>query len=374
MKIHLETRSSGQNGIQGERQKGPPLDVNSAPGDAAQPEFDGTEPGLALKAQLGRRLQLKSGKKFFFNSMHRRQARATPLRLRVSSFGTITLLAMIAVPFSGRISVTGAFAQQPARQPDSHPSQGAPLRGVSSPGESLFATHCSGCHGLDGQGSERAPGIAGNGKVQRLSDEQLAKIVSNGVAGTGMPAFQTLGDDKVRQIVGYLRVLEGKHGPRSLPGDATRGKQIFFGKGECSSCHKIYGAGGFLGPDLSTYSPGVSAQAVLDAIVAVDRVVPAGYRVAIVTTRDGQRFEGIARNEDNFSLQLQTKDGSFHFFEKSALEKVEHSNQPLMPTDYRQRLSPDELNDLVNYLVNGGISQKPERVPQNDEDDEEDFQ
>jgi len=294
---------------------------------------------------------------------------------RVSSLGMITLLAMIAVPFFGKISVTSVSAQQPAGQSAAQPAQAAPPRGGSSAGERVFATNCSGCHGLDGQGSERAPGIAGSAKVQRLSDEQLGKIVSNGVAGTGMPGFQTLGDDKVRQIVSYLRVLEGKHGPRSLPGDATRGKEIFFGKGECSSCHRIYGAGGFLGPDLSTYSPGVSAQAVLDAIVTVDRVVPAGYRAAIVTTRDGHRFEGIARNEDNFSLQLQTKDGSFHFFEKSALEKVEHPNQPLMPTNYRQRLSPDELNDLVNYLVNGGISEKPARVSQNDGgEDEEDFQ
>jgi cytochrome c oxidase cbb3-type subunit III len=211
--------------------------------------------------------------------------------------------------------------------------------------------------------------------VQRLSDQQLAKIVSNGVAGTGMPAFQTLGDDKVRQIVSYLRVLEGKQGSRSVPGDANRGKEVFFGKGECSSCHRIYGAGGFLGPDLSTYSPGMSAQAILDAILAADRVVPTGYRLAIVTTRDGRRLEGIARNEDNFSLQLQTKDGSFHFFEKSDLESVERPNQPLMPTNYRQRLSPDELNDLVNYLVNGGVSQKPARISQNDEQEgEEDFQ
>jgi len=211
--------------------------------------------------------------------------------------------------------------------------------------------------------------------MQRLSDDQLAKIVSNGVAGTGMPAFQALGQDKVLLVVSYLRLLQGKTGPRSLAGDATRGKDIFFGKGECSSCHRIYGAGGFLGPDLSTYGRGASAQAILDGILAVDRVVPAGYRVAVVTTRDGQRFEGIARNEDNFSLQLQTKDGSFHFFEKSALASVEHPNQPLMPTNYRQRLNPDELNDVVNYLVNGGISQKPARVPQNDNhENEEDSQ
>jgi cytochrome c oxidase cbb3-type subunit III len=299
--------------------------------------------------------------------------RATQLTFRVSSLRTMMLWAMVALPFSGKTSVPSASAQQAAKPSDSRPAASALSHLGSLTGESVFATNCSGCHGLDGQGSERAPGIAGNAKLQRLSDEQLVKVVSNGVAGTGMPAFQALGDDKVRQVVSYLRVLQGKNGPRSLPGDATRGKEIFFGKGECSSCHRIYGTGGFLGPDLSTYSPGVSAQAILDAILTVDRVVPAGYRVAVVTTRDGHRFEGIARNEDNFSLQLQSKDGSFHFFEKSALASLDHPNQPLMPTNYRQRLSADELNDLVNYLVNGGVSQKPARVPQNDHD-EEDFQ
>ena len=129
-----------------------------------------------------------------------------------------------------------------------------------------------------------------------------------------MPPFRGLSDDKVREVVSYLRVLQGKHDARSLPGDPVRGKEIFFGKGACSACHTIYGAGGFLGPDLSAYGTTTSAQAILDAILNTNRIVPAGYRLAIVTTRNGNRFEGVIRNEDNFSLQLQTKDGSFHFF------------------------------------------------------------
>ncbi len=87
----------------------------------------------------------------------------------------------------------------------------------------------------------------------------------------------------------------------------------------------------------------------------------------MLTTRDGDRLEGIIRNEDNFSVQLQTKDGGFHFFEKSELRAVEPLGQSLMPTNYSQRFSPDELNDLVSYLMNGGrdpgkprTSQKPE--------------
>src|SRR5689334_15744789 len=34
-------------------------------------------------------------------------------------------------------------------------------------------------------------------------------------------------------------------------GDPARGKAIYEGKGDCASCHRINGAGGRLGPDLS---------------------------------------------------------------------------------------------------------------------------
>jgi putative heme-binding domain-containing protein len=235
------------------------------------------------------------------------------------------------------------------------------------PGARTFNSTCAGCHGLDGRGSDKGANIAGSDKVRHLSEAQVSAIISNGVAGTGMPAFHSLSARQLSSIVGYLRILQGKLDARKPPGDAMRGKEIFFGKGECSACHMISGEGGFLGPDLSAYGSTMSAQAIQDQIVRPERNVPAGYRSAVLTTRDGDRLGGIIRNEDNFSLQFQTKDGSYHFFEKSALRTVQPLGQSLMPTNYRQRFSPDELNDLVSYLMNGGPApgeprayQKPE--------------
>jgi hypothetical protein len=68
------------------------------------------------------------------------------------------------------------------------------------------------------------------------------------------------------------------------------------------------------------------------------------------TTRGGEKYVGRIRNEDNFSLQLQTLDGTFYFVDKSDLEGLS-SSQTLMPSDYGSSLSSDELNDVVSYLM-----------------------
>lgn len=184
-----------------------------------------------------------------------------------------------------------------------------------------------------------------------MSDKELSNIIANGVSGTGMPAFHSLSATQVQSLVSYIRALQGKTDSRLVPGDASRGKEIFFGKGECSSCHSVAGQGGFLGPDLTAYGAAASAKQIQEAILNSNRIVPPGYKSAVATTREGSIVEGIVRNEDNFSVQLQTQDGAFHFFQKSDLQKFEYSKQPVMPSNYSQRLTQDELNDVVSFLM-----------------------
>ncbi len=226
------------------------------------------------------------------------------------------------------------------------------------PGQLTFASTCAGCHGLDGRGSDKAPNIAGNTKVQHFTDAQLADIISNGVPGTGMPPFHSLSPAQVHGVVAYLRALQGKSKARALPGNPDQGKKFFFGKAECSTCHTISGEGGFLGPDLSTYGSSMSAEALLKSILNPARIAPSGYKPATVTARDGTRVEGVVRNEDNFSVQLQTKDGSFLFLQKSDVQTLEYSGKSLMPANYSDRLSQSELNDLISFLMTAGSPSK----------------
>jgi cytochrome c oxidase cbb3-type subunit 3 len=252
--------------------------------------------------------------------------------------------------WAGVISVPAAHAQQDDSLEDD-------FKKSPGPGQVIFASRCAGCHGLDGRGSEKAPNIAGNAKLQRLTEAQLADIISNGVPGTGMPPFRSLSPAQVRAVVGYLRVLQGKSNARALPGDAAEGKKIFFGKAECSTCHMIGGEGGFLGPDL-TANGSMSAETILKAIVNPIRIAPSGYKAATITTRDGTRVEGVVRNEDNFSVQLQAKDGSFFFFQKSDVQNLEYGGHSLMPANYGDRLSHGELNDLISFLMSAASTPK----------------
>ena len=230
------------------------------------------------------------------------------------------------------------------------------VKTTAEPGRRAFNTNCSACHGLDGKGSDKGANLTGSSNVRRLSDAEISGIISNGVAGTGMPAFHSLPATQIRTIVSYVRILQGKLAAQTMPGDPTRGKSIFFGKGECASCHTVSGEGGFLGPDLSSYGSTTSSQAIRNEILKSSRVNPASYRSAVLVMRDGDRVEGVIRNEDNFSVQLQTKDGGFHFLQKSDLQTVEHARESSMPTNYGERLSSNELDDLVSFLMNNATS------------------
>jgi putative heme-binding domain-containing protein len=197
-------------------------------------------------------------------------------------------------------------------------------------GRKTFETVCATCHGLDGKGGERGPNVATRAEVQRLSDEETLRILQKGIPAAGMPAFGGLGLPKIKVVMGYLRVLQGGSKDAAIRGDPQNGKALFFGKAGCAKCHMINGAGGFLGADLSAYGSNVSIEDIRTAITDPNKDLEPMERTVLVTTREGRQFTGIARNEDNFSVQLQTLDGAFHVFVKSDLEHLEYQPKSLM--------------------------------------------
>jgi putative heme-binding domain-containing protein len=267
--------------------------------------------------------------------------------------------AIVAVLFAACALLVPAGAQR--GNPAARKNQ--PGRSAAADGRRMFESVCATCHGLDGRGGERGPNVATRAEVQRLSDEETLRILQAGVPAAGMPAFGALGVPKLQAVMGYLRILQGGSKIASIPGDPQRGKSLFFGKAGCANCHTINGSGGFLGADLSSYGSNVSIEEIRSAITDPDKDLDPRARTVLVTTRGGRQFTGIARNEDNFSLQLQSLDGAFHLFAKADLEHLEYQPKSLMPSDYGSVLSPSELDDLVSYLIRTAQATKPTQAP-----------
>ena len=80
--------------------------------------------------------------------------------------------------------------------------------------KALFKVKCASCHGIDGSantaiGKNLKAKDLRSGETQKLSDEKLYQVIAGGRGK--MPAFQrSLGEDKCRQLVAYIRGLAKK--------------------------------------------------------------------------------------------------------------------------------------------------------------------
>ena len=239
----------------------------------------------------------------------------------------------------------------------------------SGVGRQTFEAVCASCHGLDGRGGERGPDIATRPDVVRLSDRDLLQILHDGIPSGGMPAFGALSHSKLSALLEHLRMLQGKGSAAPIPGDPQKGHSLFFGTARCSECHMVHGQGGFLSSDLSAYAGNLAPSEIRSAITNPGG--SSGPRTLVTATlRDGQVIEGIVRNEDNFSLQLQSVDGAFHLLKKPDIAKVEPHAKPLMPTDYGSTLTPAQLDDLVGYLMTVARQIKSQSSPTPESEDD----
>ncbi len=234
-------------------------------------------------------------------------------------------------------------------------------------GAQRFMEYCAGCHGADGRGGDKAPPLVSASNPTNPSDSERFRIVHDG-SKSGMPPFAQIGDANIRAVLQYLRRLEdsaasnGASADVAVTGDVDAGRTLYFAKAECSKCHLMQGKGGFIARNLTGYGRNRRANEILRAITAPDTPLVPSSQVVTVTTRTGQKLTGPLRNEDAFTLALQTEDGRYHLLARSEVTDVHYTEHSLMPLDYSTRLSPKELNDIVSFLIVESRSPRPDKV------------
>ncbi len=67
-------------------------------------------------------------------------------------------------------------------------------------------------------------------------------------------------------------------------------------------------------------------------------------------TKDGKTIDGRRLNEDTYTVQVTDEEGRLISLNKADLREFRISTRSTMPS-YKQELSPDELSDVVTYLL-----------------------
>jgi putative heme-binding domain-containing protein len=214
-------------------------------------------------------------------------------------------------------------------------------------GKQLYTIHCLTCHGAEGDS------IAGvnmrRGQFKRASsDDDLSRVILSGVPGTAMPP-SNLSEASRAAIVAYIRSLHDAVIPARDSAGANRGKALFEGKAGCTDCHRVAGKGSRKGPDLSDVGS-VRDAAMLQRAIDTPGEASPQYRYVRAVTRDGRTVVGMRLNEDTHSVQLMDQNERLISLAKSELREYSLVQTPSMPS-YRDRLTPEEISDLVTYLL-----------------------
>lgn len=134
---------------------------------------------------------------------------------------------------------------------------------------------------------------------------------------------------------------------RLAQGDAAQGKAIF--ATACAACHKLYGEGGQLGPDL-TGSDRHKLSYLLENILAPSAIVPADYRMTIFQLKDGRTLTGVIPEQTERVLTIQTPAERLTV-EKSQITSQQQLPVSLMPEGLLNALGEEQVTHLFKYLM-----------------------
>lgn len=134
---------------------------------------------------------------------------------------------------------------------------------------------------------------------------------------------------------------------QSGTGDAGRGEQVF--QKSCGTCHKLYGKGGDIGPDLTGYDRSNTEYMLLQTLTP-SASIREGYVNYMVQTTDGRTLTGVITDRSGGAVTLKSLDGQQRLLPQHQVKEIRPLDRSIMPKGLLKRLSKQELRDLFAYL------------------------
>jgi putative heme-binding domain-containing protein len=122
----------------------------------------------------------------------------------------------------------------------------------------------------------------------------------------------------------------------------------------CAACHRFGALGGAQGPDLSNLTGRFTVRDLAESIIEPNKVISDQYGFHEYTTNDGKTVVGKILEEKDEVLIL--ANNPFDYDQKIEIKRFDIRTSKLsdispMPAGMINRLNPDELKDLLAYLL-----------------------
>ncbi len=183
-------------------------------------------------------------------------------------------------------------------------------------------------------------------QIARFDDPELARLLGD-VWGE---VNSTEESAATRALAGTIRAL-----PQSATfaeADLAAGQTLF--QQLCASCHRLYGEGSDIGPDL-TGSQRSEVEYLIENILYPSAIVPSAYRLATVTLKDGRALAGVIEAQSNRRISLRSIGSeSAQSIPKSEIHSIDIADQSLMPAGLLNSLDEQQLIDIIAYLMSNG--------------------
>jgi len=131
-------------------------------------------------------------------------------------------------------------------------------------------------------------------------------------------------------------------------GDAEKGKIQFMGR--CFICHKLFGEGGQIGPELTGYDRS-NADFWLDNLFMPSMEIREGFGAYIVKTKGGQILTGLMDAQDAKGIVIKDMANNKTALKQTDIESMTASPISLMPEGLTTGMSDADLKDFFAYLM-----------------------
>lgn len=138
---------------------------------------------------------------------------------------------------------------------------------------------------------------------------------------------------------------------RAAGGDRQQGKKLF--DEHCASCHKLFGEGKEVGPELTSANR-KDRDYLLVSIVDPSSVIRREYVSTAIRTQDGRIITGLVRDAGNGKVVVHVATGDPIEMSLDEIDEMKESEVSLMPEDLYRTWSPQTLRDLFAYLQSEG--------------------